>query len=116
MKADFVESAEGSVAQAVGDSIANPFIFNEIDVRTGGAIDPGIDRVAAVPIEQACNAFPDRRMLAVNVTDKPSFVSTRMHCPAFEVAVPLDPSAGDPFTDHAAFDKLVEAGKRATAG
>lgn len=114
-KVAFLQAKLGNVAAAVGASVANPLIFSELDVRGGGPIDPGLDRVAAVPIEQACTSFPERAILAVNVTGEPSFVSTRMRCPAFEipVSVPTDLAAADILTTPSVFQRVVSIGREA---
>lgn len=115
-KIELITSRDGNAAAAVGGSIANPFIFDEIDVRRGGGIDPGMDRVAAVPIEHACEAFPDHLVLAVNVMPQPSFVSAQMHCPAFEIRIavpPVEPAARV-FEDPVVFQQVVAAGRDAT--
>jgi predicted acylesterase/phospholipase RssA len=113
-KADFINVRTGNLAQAVGDSVANPFIFRDIDVHNGGRIDPGGDRPSAVPIEQTCATFRDRRVLAVNVTPDPSFVSTRMRCPMFEIRVAVPPSTAEAvLTDPSAFTQMVAAGREA---
>jgi predicted acylesterase/phospholipase RssA len=113
-KVAFVEARTGNVAAAVGASVANPFIFRQIDVRAGGPIDPGLDRVSAVPIEQACSTFPEHRMLAVNVMPEPAFVSTRMRCDAFEVTVSAPEVAPEAVLgDPARFDEVVAVGRKA---
>lgn len=113
-----VDATRGDLADAVGRSIANPFIFSDIDLRRDSAvgIDPGADRVSATPVEDACRLFPDARLLAVNVTDRPAFYSATMHCPVLEVRVPVGEVAdangvarGGP-----AFDALVRTGDDAT--
>lgn len=110
------DAVGGNLADAVGGSIANPLIFSDIDVRSAGQIDPGLDRVSATPIDDACRLFPDARLLAVNVSGQAPFYSSRMNCPLLEVTVvvpPHDPAsvlAGGP-----GFDDLVRAGYDATA-
>ncbi len=84
---DLVVSREGNLAQAVGASVHNPLIFRELDVRRTHIIDPGVDRVAATPVEEACTQFPNARLIAINVTEKPAFYSREMHCPLLEVRV-----------------------------
>jgi hypothetical protein len=55
-----------------------------------------MDRVSAVPIEQACRDFVGYQLIAVNVTDEQSFLSTGMQCPVFEIRVRVP--AADPAT------------------
>jgi NTE family protein len=83
-----VDVRTGNVAGAVGASIANPLIFPRFDPRVTGVLDPGVDRVAATPVDDACRLFPDARLLVVNASGKPVFVSTRMNCPVLEIDVP----------------------------
>lgn len=115
-KVAFHEARSGNVAAAVGASVANPLIFATLDVRSGGPIDPGLDRVAAVPIEQACANFPGHVMLAINVTREPPFVSTRMNCPTYEV--PIDVVSASPnaaLSSPEAFASTVRIGREVMA-
>ena len=82
-----VTARAGSVAQAVGGSVANPFLFPGLNVNRASALDPGADRAAATPVEEACHVFPGANLLAINVTGQPSFFSARMTCPLLEVLV-----------------------------
>jgi predicted acylesterase/phospholipase RssA len=82
-----VTAREGSLAEAVGGSVANPFLFPGLDVGRAEALDPGADRAAAMPVEEACRVFPGANLLAINVTGHPSFFTARMTCPLLEVAV-----------------------------
>lgn len=82
-----VVSREGNLAQAVGASVHNPLIFRELDVRRTHQIDPGVDRVSATPVQDACNQFPGARLIAINVTGQPAFYSGEMDCPLLEVRV-----------------------------
>jgi NTE family protein len=83
-----VTARVGSVAEAVGGSVANPFLFASLNVKRAAALDPGADRAAAVPVEEACQLFPGANLLVINVTGQPSFFSARMTCPLLEVSVP----------------------------
>ena len=82
-----VTARAGSVAEAVGGSVANPFLFPNLDVGSAAALDPGADRAAAVPVEEACRVFPGANLLVINVTGQPSFFTSKMTCPVLEVAV-----------------------------
>jgi len=42
---------DGDLAEAVGASVANPFVFPEMAVAGAPALDPGADRVSATPID-----------------------------------------------------------------
>ncbi len=110
-----VDATEGDLATAVGHSIANPFIFQNMQMSRAEGIDPGADRVSATPVEDACRLFPDARLIAVNVTGTPVFHSAAMRCPLLEVRIdvgPVDEAAivrGGP-----AFDRVVTTGRDAT--
>ena len=82
-----VTARAGSVAEAVGGSVANPFLFPGLDVGSEPALDPGADRAAATPVEEACRMFPGANLLAINVSGQPSFYTARMTCPLLEVSV-----------------------------
>jgi len=82
-----VTARAGNVAEAVGGSVANPFLFPGLNVNRAAALDPGADRAAAIPVEEACHVFPGANLLAINVTGQPSFWSAKMTCPLLEVAV-----------------------------
>jgi NTE family protein len=84
-----VVDRSGNLAQAVGASIANPFVFDDVDVPRAAKLDPGSDRVAATPVTDACHLFPDANLLVVNVSGAPAFVDAGMHCPVREVMVDL---------------------------
>ena len=75
----------GSLAAAVGTSAANPMIFRDLDARNMRAIDPGLDRTVAVPVEDACRLFPGARLIVSNVSGQSIFVSAQMNCPYTEI-------------------------------
>ena len=111
-----VVARTGNVADAVGRSIANPFIFSNLDVVKQGQVDPGADRPSMTPVDEACRLFPDSNLLAINVTDEPAFYRAEMRCPLREVRVdpgPLDAEAV--FRLQADFTRAVKAGFDATA-
>jgi predicted acylesterase/phospholipase RssA len=113
---DLVVARSGNLADAVGKSIANPFIFTNLNVATQGAVDPGADRASMTPVDEACRLFPNSNLLAINVTDEPAFYRADMHCPLREVKVdsgPLD--AEGVFRLQADFTRAVKAGFDATA-
>lgn len=86
-----ITATHGNLAAAVGNSSANPFIFQDVNCRSGQALDPGGDRVAAVPVEDACRLAPGARLIAINLTDQPAFFSASMKCPLLEVPIRLAP-------------------------
>jgi NTE family protein len=106
----------GNLADAVGKSIANPFIFTNLDIVKQGQVDPGADRASMTPVDEACRLFPDANLLAINVTGEPAFYRAEMRCPLREVQVdpgPLDAEAV--FRLQADFTRAVKAGFDATA-
>jgi predicted acylesterase/phospholipase RssA len=105
----------GDLSNAVGASAANPLIFQDVNVRADQAIDPGVDRVAAVPVEDACQLFPRAALIAINVTDQAAFFSGAMRCPLLEVRVPLQQEDVQALTRGPKFDAYVKAGFDATA-
>jgi NTE family protein len=110
-----MQSAEsGDVASAVTASAANPFLFQDVDVRTASSIDPGSDRIAAVPVEEACKLHPDAALLVVNLTDQPMFFSASMHCPILEVRVSLPQGTARAMMRGPEFDADMRAGFNAT--
>jgi predicted acylesterase/phospholipase RssA len=105
----------GNLAEAVGKSVANPFIFSNLDVVAQGAVDPGADRASMTPVDEACRLFPDANLLAINVTDEPAFYRAEMRCPLREVHVdpgPLDAESVFRLQDD--FARAVTAGFDAT--
>jgi NTE family protein len=110
-----VTARSGSVAEAVGGSVANPFLFPGLDVGKAKALDPGADRAAAVPVEEACRVFPGANLLAINVTGQPSFFSARMTCPVLEVAVqPSGLPPAEVLAFDAAYRQAVDRGYAST--
>ena len=111
------EATSGNAAQAVGWSAANPFIFAGMDVRRAKALDPGGDRLAAVPVSDACRLFPKARLWVVNVTGQPTVLSQGTACPVREITVPrlqhLDPE--DLARGGKDFARLIAAGRSAAA-
>jgi hypothetical protein len=111
-----VVARDGLVADAVGKSIANPFIFSNLDIAKQGQVDPGADRASMTPVDEACRLFPDSNLLAINVSGEPAFYRAEMRCPLREVVVdpgPLDAEAV--FRLQADFARAVKAGHDATA-
>lgn len=104
----------GDLATEVARSIANPLIFGDLKAEAGARIDPGLDRVAAVPVQMACDVFPEHQFVVSNVTEDEVYVAERMTCPYQQVKIPnvaVDPVSA--MTGGAGFDALVEAGYEA---
>jgi hypothetical protein len=105
----------GGLAEAVGASVANPLIFANLAVGPGRPIDPGVDRVSATPVVDACRAFPGANLLAVNVSGQPIFTDAAMTCPLVEVRVDPGPvSPEEVLALGPAYARVVEAGRNAT--
>ena len=105
----------GPLAAAVGASVANPLIFSTLALGPGRPIDPGADRVSATPIQDACAAFPDANLLAINVTGQPIFTDATMTCPLLEVRIapqPVPPEEIMALGD--GYRRIVEGGRAAT--
>ena len=110
-----IDATEGDLATAVGHSIANPFIFQNMQMSRAEGIDPGADRVSATPVEDACRLFPDARLIAVNVTGTPVFHSAAMRCPLLEVRIDVGPVDEESIVRGGpAFERIVTTGRDAT--
>jgi NTE family protein len=112
---ELVVAKDGNLAATIGKSLANPYIFDNLDLAKTSDIDPGADRAAMTPVDEACRLFPGANLLAINVTDQPAFYRADMTCPLREVRVPVgnvNPEAV--FRLQAAFDDTVRAGYDAT--
>jgi hypothetical protein len=102
-------------AGAEGGSVANPFLFPSLDVASAQALDPGADRAAATPIEEACHVFPGANLLAINASGQPSLYSARMTCPLLEITVaPLALPPDEVLRFGAAYQRAVEEGYTTT--
>jgi len=112
---DLVTTRDGNLAAAIGKSLANPYVFDNLDVVSAGDIDPGADRAAMTPVDDACRLFPGANLLAVNVSGQPLFYSGQMTCPVREVRVATGAvNAEAVFRLEAAFTDTVRAGFDAT--
>jgi NTE family protein len=105
----------GPLAEAVGASIANPLLFPRLDVARAKGLDPGADRAAATPIEDACRLFPGANLLVVNVSGRPALTSAAMTCPVMEVTIAPAGLAPDELGARGpAYRRAVDAGYQAT--
>ncbi|MBZ4416474.1 patatin-like phospholipase family protein [Myxococcus sp. RHSTA-1-4] len=103
-----VTVTRGPVADAVAASAANPFLFEDATLER---IDPGADRVSAVPVHDACTLFPRSRLIAINVTEEPAFYRTDMDCEVWEVQVELEHPADEALRGNGrAFEATYAAG------
>ena len=106
----------GDLAQAVAASIANPFVFEDVDVTRARKIDPGSDRVAATPVVDACRLFPDANLLVINVSGAPAFYDVAMRCPLRELMVDVvAPPPEELFRGGPTFDRAWQSGHDAVA-
>ena len=78
----------GNLAYAVAGSINNPLIFSE-PINNIENLDPGFDRISAVPVEDACRIFGPAVIYAVNVTGEEIMYTSKMNCPVIEIKVPV---------------------------
>ncbi|HWD38807.1 MAG TPA: patatin-like phospholipase family protein [Fimbriimonas sp.] len=105
----------GNLAQAVAESAANPLIFPQVTLAPGQALDPGADRVSAIPVQDACRLFPNANLLAINVTGQPIFKDTATTCPTLEVRIePGTAKMPDVFSLGPEYRRVVAAGREAT--
>ncbi|MBI3395340.1 MAG: patatin-like phospholipase family protein [Spirochaetia bacterium] len=81
-----VVADKGSLAAAVAHSANNPFIFQGTTMQY---LDPGADRGAAVPVEEACAVFKADRLIVINVTGDKPFYSAQMKCPINEIKIEI---------------------------
>jgi hypothetical protein len=113
---NLVVDRTGDLAGAVGASIANPFVFDDVDVTSAPTLDPGADRIVAVPVEDACKLFPGSNLIVVNLSGAPALRPMDLPCPVLEVMVdqaPLPPEAA--FRGGPEFDGAFAKGKQAVA-
>jgi len=106
-----VTVSAGRVAAAVKKSIANPMIFTNFNPIKAGYLDPGVDRMAAVPIEDMCRRYPDSQILAVNVTGSAPVYDSQLPCPVKLIEIPRTRhKASSIFTDRKVRRKVVKHG------
>jgi NTE family protein len=109
-----IDERSGPVAEAIGRSIANPYIFPDLDVSRAPGLDPGMDRLAAVPVSDACRLFPGARLWVVNVTGTPAVFDHGITCDVREIRVDPGPiSLPEAFAQGPARAAVIEAGHRA---
>jgi NTE family protein len=77
----------GDLARAVSASIANPFVFDDVDVTHARGLDPGSDRIAATPVTDACRLFPNSNLLVINISGTPAIRDAAGTCPIREVMI-----------------------------
>ncbi len=134
IRAGMADERSGNLARAVSRSVANPLIFKNYNpaqapargrrgrasasaTQMAGALDPGVDRMAAIPVDDACRMFPHSRIIAINVSGQPVLFSARMDCPLIEVDVPVTIGVSQLRAFEGAdpdFSAVVDTGYRAT--
>ncbi len=77
----------GNLATAISRSSNNPFIFKNTSLKH---IDPGLDRISAVPIEDAIKHFNPDIVIAINVTGEPAMYYKHDKCRIIEVMIDVD--------------------------
>lgn len=80
----------GNLADAVASSVNNPYLFRGTSLER---VDPGGDRLAAVPLTDACSTFEPSLIIAINVTGDAAIRTADMHCETLVVDVPIDVAA-----------------------
>lgn len=109
-----VRATTGSLAHAVAMSANNPMLFPATEVRQGTQLDPGADRVARVPVEDACATFPGARLLVVNVTGEPAFYRPGLGCEVQEVRILPGQLGPEAFSGVGpGFEQVVQRGRQA---
>ncbi|MBI2189789.1 MAG: patatin-like phospholipase family protein [Acidobacteria bacterium] len=83
----YITARKGRLADAVSCSANNVALFRQ-DILKAKCLDPGTDRPARTPVDEACKTFQPARIIAVNVTGEPSFSSAQMNCDLKELIVP----------------------------
>ena len=71
--------------------------------------------MSATPVQDACAAFPDANLLAINASGQPIFTDANMTCPLLEVRVdagPVSPVEVMQLGD--AYRRVVASGHAAT--
>ncbi|MCC6275751.1 MAG: patatin-like phospholipase family protein [Leptospiraceae bacterium] len=84
---ELVVASNGNLSEAVARSANNPFIFKNTDIMNLQYLDPGSDRVASVPVTEACLHFKPTQIIAINVTGQKAFYSSDMNCAIKEIMV-----------------------------
>jgi hypothetical protein len=103
----------GNVAEAVSRSANNPFIFSGTSLDF---VDPGSDRIAAVPVEDACGLVPGARLIVVNVAGTPSHYRKDLECEVHEATLSVEDTPPEALQGSGpGFDKAYAQGYQAIA-
>jgi predicted acylesterase/phospholipase RssA len=107
---EIVVARQGRVANAVTRSAANPRLFELGHSSTLTAVDPGVDRKARVPAEDACDTFGPADLVVVNASGSP-LSGAPARCGVVEVVVDVGPAdLTDLSVDPADLDRLHQLG------
>ena len=109
-----VGRVSGDLAEAIARSANNPFIFKNAQLTY---IDPGMDRISAVPVEDAYRVFKPDRIIAVNVTGDQLFHTQSVTCSINEVKlfIPVSTTDEELSGTGRSFDRLYKIGFDAMA-
>lgn len=91
-----------NLAKAIARSCNNKYIFKNTNLKY---VDPGVDRVGTVPIDDAYNTFHPTRIIAVNVTNSAAIYSSDLNCEVIEVPINVKELIMDSDTE---LDKQIE--------
>jgi predicted acylesterase/phospholipase RssA len=109
-RVDIVVARAGSVAAAVTRSAANPRLLELGHSSAVTFVDPGVDRSARVPAEDACDTFGPADLVVVNASGAP-LSRAPARCSVVEVLVDLGPAElTDLSADPSGLDRLHELG------
>lgn len=101
----------GPLSRAIGASIANPFVFDDVDVTHAPALDPGSDRIAATPVNDACRLFPGSNLLVVNISGTPAIRDGADGCAVREVMIEVAALAPEAIVNRTdAFERAWQEG------
>lgn len=110
-----VREAPGSMSlsEAVTTSIANPLLFTDIVLESGLHMDPGMDRLSAIPALLACRRYQASNLLVLNATADEIFSYPGMPCRVREVRVDVGLAFdhADLFRGGRAFQTLMAYGR-----
>ncbi len=85
---NFFPALNGNLAAHVSGSINHPGIFTGKPLSETEKIDPGLDRMSAIPVDQACKVFGPAYLIVVNVTTDNILYTPTMQCQFREIKIP----------------------------
>mgnify|MGYP006423978303 FL=1 len=104
----FTTASSGNLAKAIARSANNPFIFKKTNLSH---IDPGLDRAASVPVDDAIKHFEPKVVIAINVTSDPAVYTETRGCKVIEIIIKV-PEVENLGTEHlhALYNQYYQAG------